>query len=175
MIDFFNFLSGGVPGGILLLIFLIVAFIIFFRLLKSSEIISAQQSRKQQIIVIVILIFIYITLWFALRPPLPPERIVILPTRDASGNIKIDDKTFQLPEFIQHYAYGNLNEKYLLHRWEWILKTIGPDSAINYSTWLRTAQNIGADYIVESQAGQQNSEYQVEVYKYGNICGLNGC
>ena len=168
MIEFFNFLSGGVPGGILLLIFLIVAFIIFFRLLKSSEIISAQQSRKQQIIVTLVLVFIYVTLWFALRPPLPPERIIILPSRDISGNIILDDKTFQLAELIQRYAHGNLDERYLLHRWEWMLKTIGADSATNYSLWLRTAQNIGAEYIIESQLGTRNSEYQITVSKVEN-------
>lgn len=168
MIDFFNFLSGGVPGGILLLIFLIIAFVIFFRLLKSSEIISAEKSLNLQIIVPVILIFIYITLWFALRPPLPPERIVILPTQDDSGNIQIEDKNFQLAEHIQRYARANLNEKYLLHRWEWILKTIGTDSAKNYSSWLRTAYNIGADYIIESQIESQNAEYQINVYRLEN-------
>ncbi|MEJ2545617.1 MAG: hypothetical protein P8Y99_16255, partial [Calditrichaceae bacterium] len=159
----FNFLSGGVPGGVLVLIFLIVASIIFFRLLKASEIISAEKSKKQQITVPIILIFIYMTLWFAFRPPLPPERIVILPSKDQSGNIQLDDAAFQLAETLQRYAHTNLNEKYLLHRWEWLLETIGKDSMKNYSTWLRTTKRIGARYIIESQLSNHESEYEIEV------------
>ena len=163
MIEFFDFLSGGVPGGILLLIFLIVVFVNFFRLLKSSEIISAEKSRKQQIVVPIILIFIYITLWFVLRPPLPPQRIVILPSQDNSGKIQINDATFQLAETIQRYANNNLKEKYLLHRWEWLLETVGKDSMNNYSTWLRTARNLGARYIIESRLTNQASVYEINV------------
>ena len=163
MIEFFDFLSGGVPGGIFLLIFLIVAFIIFFRLLKASEIISAEKSQKQQIIISVILIFVYITLWFAFRPPLPPQRIVILPSHDETGKIHLGDAAFKLPELIQRYAYNNLNEKYLLHRWEWLLETIGRDSLDDYSVWLRAAQNLGAQFIIESQVKNQDSEYEIIV------------
>lgn len=163
MLEFFNFLSGGVPGGILVLIFLIVAFVIFFRLLKASEIISAEKCKKQQITLSIVLIFIYITLWFALRPPLPPQRIVILPSQDSSGKIHINDVTFKLPEIIQRYAYNNPTEKYLLHRWEWLLETIGKDSIDNYSTWLRTAKNLGAQYIIESQFKNQESGYDINV------------
>ena len=163
MIEFFDFLSGGVPGGILVLIFLIVASIIFFRLLKASEIISAQQSKKLQIIVSVVLIISYITIWFALRPPLPPQRIVILPSRDQNGTIQLNDNTFILPEMIQRYAYNNLNEKYLLHRWEWLLETVGKDSIEKYSIWLRIAQNLGAKFIIESQLENQDSKYEITV------------
>jgi tetratricopeptide (TPR) repeat protein len=165
MIEFFDFLSGGVPGGIIVLIFLIVAFIIFFRLLKASEIISAKQSNKQQIIVSIVLIFAYITLWFALRPPLPPQRIVILPSRNLNDIIQLDDAAFKLPELIQQYAQSNLNEKYILHRWEWLLETVGSDSVKKYSAWLRTAKNLGVVYIIESKLKNQDIVYEINVNK----------
>ena len=168
MLDFFNFLSGGVPGGIFLLVFLTVAFIIFFRLLKASEIISTRQSRKQQIIVSTVLIVTYITLWFALRPPLPPQRIVILPTTDAAGTIQIEDETFQLAETIQRYAYNNLNDKYMLHRWEWLLKTVGRDSAANYSVWRRIAHDLGAEYIIESKIKDPDGNYIINISRIEN-------
>lgn len=163
MIEFFDFLSGGVPGGIIVLIFFIVAFIIFFRLLKASEIISVQRSKKLQITVSVLLIIIYITLWFALRPPLPPQRIVLLPSRDQNGTIQLNDHTFMLPERIQRYADNNLNEKYILHRWEWLLETVGKDSVENYSVWLRIAQNLDAKFMIESQIKNQDLEYEITV------------
>jgi len=163
MIEFFDFLSGSVPGGILVLLFLIVALNIFFQLIKASGIISAQQSKKQQITFSAGLVFIYITLWFALRPLLPPQRIVVLPSRDQHGEIQLDDNAFNIPEMVQRYAYNNLNEKYLLHRWEWLLETIGRDSVKSYSAWIRTARRLGASYIIESRFKDRDSAYEIIV------------
>lgn len=163
MLDLLNFLSGGVPGGLLILLFAIIAVIVFFRLLKSSEIITPQKSRKLQIIVPLALVFIYVTLWFVFRPPLPPQRILFLPTKTSGDAVEISGDVFRLPELFQRYARNNLNEKYLLHRWEWLLETIGQDSFKNISTWNNTALNIGVQYLIESEKSEEDN-YTITVF-----------
>jgi len=161
MIELFNFLSGGVPGGLLLALMLLISGNIFFRLLKSSKIINPNQSKKSQINFSVILIFVYVTLWFALRPPLPPQRIIVLPTQSNTEKFELNAKSFFIAEMIQRHAIGNLQEKYIFHRWEWLLETLGTDSATEYNNWFDAAKNMGAQVIVDSKFNENNIIFNV--------------
>jgi len=173
MFELFDLLSGKVPGGILLLAMLLLSSTLFFWFLQSSKIISVPQRRKAQITAALVLLLMYVMLWFALRPPLPPQRIVILPITADSEKVELNAEAFTIPAALQTAAINNLQPRYIWHRWEWLLETLGADSARNYRSWLQTAQNMGAHVIIESRQTESNLTFQVSLLKKGQYIPHN--
>lgn len=168
MLDLIKLLSGAVPGGILLLVMLLLSSTLFFWFLQSSKIIDAPKRRKGQVVVALFLLLAYVMLWFALRPPLPPQRIIVLPVSSDSQRVELTAEAFTLPAALQNAAINNLQPRFIWHRWEWLLETLGQDSAQNYRSWVRLAQNMGAHVLIECRPSQGNLIVRVSHLKKGN-------
>ena len=148
--NIFDAISGGIPGGVALLLFLLLSGNLLFRLLKTTKLISARKTAHLHLQYTIGILILYTTLWFALRPPLPPERIVIMPQKPEGDTLMLKGTDLQLAEDFQQTVIGHLKPKYMMHRWEWMMETLGPDSIHQYSSWLRLAKKLGAKIIVES-------------------------
>lgn len=165
MFELIEFLSGEIPGGILILLFILAAVNLTYILLKSSKIISPEKCRKKQLTYSLICILLYAVLWFALKPPLPQIRILVLPTVSQDGKLQISDQAFTLAELMERRAFDNLADKYLMHRWQWLFETIGEDSAANYKVWKSIAGRMNAGLIIESAFDADNN-INCTVYSY---------
>ena len=152
MADLYDFLSGQVPGGIFLLVFLLLIVHLLFIYLRKSELISRKTSRRNRLYFTLLLLFVYVLLWFDLQPPKPQQRIVVLPTLSADGSLPKEGSVFAFAETLQRMAWqDSLKDRYFLHRWEWLLETVGKDSFAVVPFWRHVAENIGASYLITSQ------------------------
>lgn len=160
-----SFLSGQVPGGIILLLLVLLVINLVFIFFTSSRLISRKKARRDRLIFSFIAILVYISLWFVLRPPLPQERIIVLPARPGNGALTADWRSIRFPELFQRAALNNLEERYLLHRWQWLLETVNRDSLADFKHWWRTARRMGAALIIVPQEGQ--GKMTCSVYRTG--------
>jgi tetratricopeptide (TPR) repeat protein len=142
-------LSGGIPGGIYILSFILLAIQLTFMNLRKSGLLERRNGLKKQFIYSLVLIFIYSIIWFAVKPPLPRIRIVVLPSKE-NGTFNLDEHSVRLAELVERAAFNNQGKKYLVHRWEWLYETVGKDSVQNYTTWLGCAKRMESGVIIES-------------------------
>lgn len=157
MYDMITFLSGGVPGGLLLLLFLLIVVNLSLQFFSRSGLFSKDKKRKKQLSYSLIILFLYASVWFYLRPPLPQQRIIILPTvLDANDRIDLSHRSFDFTESFQNASRNNLTDRYILHRWEWLAETIGTDSLYDYELWKSIATDLEPGLLVQSR--QQNDQ-----------------
>ncbi|APF20483.1 Tetratricopeptide TPR_1 repeat-containing protein [Caldithrix abyssi DSM 13497] len=148
--ELISFLSSGIPGGIFLLF--IVLFVINLSLffLKNSELMSPATWKKNLITLNLAAFLFYAALWFITQPPKPQERVVVLPTQ-ISDTLSLTPEEFLLTETFEKAALNNTNDRYLVHRWEWLFETIKPRQRSQYAEWQRTARALRPRFIVESR------------------------
>ncbi len=150
-----QFLSGEVPGGIILFIVILLIINLTIYFFKSSQLISAAKSKRLQLVLSGIVLFIYVSLWLVMRPPKPQERIIILPVQTGEESFALTGAALRLAEMMQQLSVHNTRPKYLLHRWEWLLETIGPDSADYYAAWRSIAKRLDPGIVIESRKDKQ--------------------
>jgi tetratricopeptide (TPR) repeat protein len=151
-----DFLSGGIPGGIYILSFILLAIQLTFMNLKKSGLVEKRAGLKKQIIYSFAVILIYSVVWFALRPPLPRVRVIVLPSRQ-EGAFKLDSESVRFAELVDRAAFNNQGKKYIVHRWNWLYETIGKDSADSYRAWAGCAKRMDAGVIIESSIKEDGS------------------
>ncbi len=160
MSEIVSFSSGGVPGGILLLLFLLFTVNLSLQFFASSKLVDVKLTRRRQLTYSAVVLLVYIVLWAQFRPPLPRERIVILPTVARNGRINMDAVSFRLPEYIQRYALNNLTGRYIMHHWQWLLEAMYADSLPYPEAWRSLAGKLKTRIIVESRKAENNLQYR---------------
>ena len=160
MSEIITFLSGGVPGGILLLLVLLLTVNLSLQFFASSKLMDVKLKRRRQLTYSAVVLLVYIVLWAQFRPPLPRERIVVLPTVDQNGRIQLNGASFRLPENIQGYAINNLTSRYLIHRWQWMLEAMYRDSIQYPEAWESLAHKLKARLIIESRISEKKLQYR---------------
>jgi tetratricopeptide (TPR) repeat protein len=155
MHDYIDFVSGPVPGGFLLLLFLLSALNLTIVFFKKSAVIPAKKLTKIQTVGSAVLLFFYLTLWWILQPPPPPQRIIVLPEQIGENAAQYTKQSFHFPENIQRAAIHNMENAFILHRYEWLMETIGPDSVMNINRWLSLTQKMKSEYIIQPISGEK--------------------
>ncbi len=138
-----SFLSGQVPGGILVLLLVLLVINLVFSFLKSSKLADSDRSRKGRLIYSLSAVMIYIAVWLATQPPKPQIRLIVLPEQPVASG-KLTSESFEFAERFQRAALTHLNKRYLLHRWQWMFETIGPDSSFYYANWVQLSKALKA-------------------------------
>jgi len=144
-----DFLSGGVPGGILVLLLLLLIVNLALSFFKSSKLLSGERVRKNQLISSLILLIFYMGLWLVTQPPKPQVRLIVLPSATADQSFHLDGHSFELAELVKRQALHSLSPKYLMHPWEWMYQTIGPDSVNSLDRWKTLAKRLKAGLIIQ--------------------------
>jgi len=158
MRDLLYFISGEVPGGILLLLFLFVVINLALRFLyKSSKLFSKQEYIRKVTKSNIFLISIYIILWFVLRPPGLPQRVLILPFQNDNS---LD---YAISSSLQNHLYSNLSDNYTNHPWEWYYQTANKDSLIYQSYRLKLAEKLGAGVVISGKIVKKNDGLVLDV------------
>jgi len=159
--EFLHFISGEVPGGALLLFFIVLVInLALFYLYHNSKLFSFKVYRRKAIRSNIFVFGIYIILWIFLKPASLPERIIILPFQYEE---RADSR---LSEALQRQLYGNLEQDFILHRWEWFYSVMNKDSLNFVEYRLNLAQKIGAAYIITGNIDEQDRDLQVDLRIY---------
>ncbi len=160
--NWYDILSGNVPGGLALLIFILISMNLLFWFFRKSDLLHKEKVKRRQITLTLFVLLLYGSLWLALRPPLPPMRITVLPSVSENNRLQVNPRAFYLAEYFEREARTySLKNKYLLHYWEWLYETVGKDSAGYRNYWRHIARQIGSRYLV--QGTYADSEFHVEV------------
>jgi len=123
MRDFLSYISGEVPGGVILLLFLLAVMnLALWYLYNSSKLFSRTEYRRKALKGNVFLLGLYIILWFVLKPPVLPGRILVLPFQ------KGEKADFVLCEALQRKIAESHGPQYTPHPWEWFYQTADKDS-----------------------------------------------
>jgi len=157
LLEWFEFLSGEVPGGIAVLIALLLTVYFTFHLLQHSKLISKSSARNKTCILSLALILLYFTLWNVLRPPQPRIRILTFPTMDQNNNLLEGQSAFKLPELANQIVHLSLKNKYLIHRWEWTYSTLSPDSLDQIEYWDRLAKRLDTGILIKSKMNENGT------------------
>ncbi len=162
MSAFIEFLSGQVPGGFLLLLFLLVALHLALLFFKSSGLIDGKHMARLSLRISLLLIALYGAFWITLQPPQPPKRVIVLPTRTEENGFRLEGRSFQLAQLVQMQDGKQPKSEFIVHHWQWLLETIGGDSAGQYDLWKSIALKLQPRYIVESR--WQRTGLQLVIY-----------
>jgi len=160
MAEIISLISGGVPGGALLLLFFLFTVNLSLHFLAASKLMDKKLKTRRQLVYSAVILLIYGLLWIQFRPPLPRERIVILPTVSADGKIHLNGRAFRLPESIQQQSLNNLTSRYIMHRWQWLLEAMAEDSLQNPQAWKTLARKMRPLLLVESRIQGNKLQYR---------------
>ena len=160
MSEIISFLSGGVPGGILLLFIALLIINLSLQFFVSSKLMDVKLKRRRQLTYSAIAILIYVVLWAQFRPPLPRERVIVLPTVNQNGKIQMRASSFRLAEYLRRYALNNLTSRYIMHRWQWLLEAMDKDSLQNPAAWQSLARRMHTLLLVESKISDGKLHYR---------------
>ena len=161
MAEIISFLSGGIPGGVLLLLFFLLTVNLSLQFLAASKLMDHNLKKRRQLTYSLLILLIYGILWIQFRPPLPRQRVVALPIASQEGVISLEGSAFRLPEYLQQEALNNLTNRYLMHRWQWLLEAIPADSIKEPRAWISLARRMGALLIIESRKRDSRLEYRI--------------
>jgi tetratricopeptide (TPR) repeat protein len=151
MQELYLILSGNVPGGFLLLTFILVSInLALYYLYKSSKLFDKPTYKRKSSRFNISLIFIYIFLWIYLQPPGLPTRVAFLPWQNGDS-IDVD-----LCEALQLSSLNNLNDDYILHRWEWFYETAEKDSILNAEYRSKLAESLSLNLIISGNILNEN-------------------
>ncbi len=158
MRDFLHFISGEVPGGVLLLLFLLVVINLALRYLyKSSKLFTKHEYIRKASKANVFLLGIYAILWFVLRPPGLPDRVLILPFE----NENVLD--YSISAALQRQLSGQLNKNYTNHPWEWYYQTSNKDSLSDRSYRLILAEKLDMGMVISGKVNKKNDDLNLDV------------
>ncbi len=149
MSEFIEFLSGGIPGGAVLLVAVLIFANLTLSFLRKSELISRERLFSRIASINIVIIILYTLLWAAKKPPQPADRIIILPTLSSNNSLELNEKSLVLADLFEKNAY-NFKGRYLVHKWEWLYKTLSQENLSLYESWNKLAQNLDPSILVES-------------------------
>ena len=150
MTEFFKFLSGGIPGGAVLLIAVLVFANLTFSFFRKSGLVLREGYYAKFISLNAIVIVSYGLLWMANRPSQPADRLIILPTISSNNSFKLNGKSLILSDFFERNTY-NFSGRFVVHKWEWLYKTLGREKSSLYENWEKLALNLNPYILIESK------------------------
>jgi tetratricopeptide (TPR) repeat protein len=159
MANVFSFLSGNVPGGIFILtVILFVINLTLYFLVKKSGLFAEPVYRKKLFQFNLPVVILYISLWIALKPPVLPPSVLIVPFQ------KGDTIDFALTEALEEQVASRISDHYRLHPWEWFYLSADQDS-FNQPAYrnslagrLKIGMIISGNIIVQENSGQVRFE-----------------
>ncbi|MBD3224538.1 MAG: tetratricopeptide repeat protein [Caldithrix sp.] len=157
--DLIQFLSGGVPGGLLLLFFVLFVFHLSLTFFNASKIKPSETVLKWRLVGTVAILLIYAIFWAVLRPAKPARRIIILPSRQEASEFVLSGTSLVTAQWIQNQMYKTSEKGFIVHRWPWLLNTIGRDSSDSYELWKRVALRLEPYLLIESIAQENTMQY----------------
>ncbi len=149
MSSLISFLSADVPGGIYLLLFVLFVVNLTFWFFRHSDLISRERLKKNVITANVVILLLYAAAWFAMQPPKPQERVVVLPSREGQ-RFNPAPRAFRFAEVIKKISINNTPARYLFHRWDWLYETLTSKRVGDYRNWRQAAMAMNARYLIES-------------------------
>jgi len=148
--EFIEFLSGGISGGAILLIAVLIFANLTLSFLRKSDLISRERHFSKIVSVNLIVFVLYGLLWAANKPPQPADRLIFLPTISSDNSFELNEQSLILTDLVEKNTY-NFKGRYLVHKWEWLYKTLGKENSIRYDEWKKLTGKLDPHILVESR------------------------
>ncbi len=162
MTHLIELLSGSIPGGVILLALALLFANLTIYFLKSSGLLI-KRIREKYILVNTFFILVYALIWHFTLPERPPKRIIILPTQSDS-TFSLNAQALVLADYLEQNP-DRVQTKYIVHRWEWLYRTLGTDSVNIFHAWERLAHNLKPVFLIKSK--RDGGAVLLSVYQAG--------
>jgi len=150
--DFFDFISGNVPGGIFLLLMplAIVLFVLGY-LNRHAQIFSRAKFKVVATSISALLFCLYGAVWYFHRPPRDRVRIAVYPFLSLGAPFQDDWIGWAAAQGVQRTLQQHLGSGAIVYPLHWLTEALPPDSLVRASYQWALSKRIGADYYLSGQ------------------------